>query len=253
MFDLSVFAYLDRHSGAIVAISAVGLAFITGVYVFLTYRLVREQSAGVKREIVEKIYQPLSDAMGSILDTNPPNDLNNWVQLKSDQPFLAYHHLIRDSLRRSLDDVSKRIDSSASGEFEAVRQDAGRVAAHLIQWPLAEQTHLISVEFVFPDWTRFESIELLFRSDVLAPSASAGSVVAIEITTERPDGGQDGSNGPEIPAAAFAEFVARLRAAVETDAEGKKSLELYRGFLAEIRRIRGQIEGESFESSMQAK
>ena len=65
--NMEPFEFIDDHSGTFVAVATIVLAGVTATYVLLTNRLVRAQHLGTKREIVEKLYRPIRDALEEMI------------------------------------------------------------------------------------------------------------------------------------------------------------------------------------------
>ena len=117
------FEWIDDHSGSVVALATVALVVITAGYVILTQRLVRGQHLGTKREIIEKIYTPISERLDEVVWGSWPR-LRIWDELKEQQPFLAFHHLIPNGIRDGLNELN---DTWAKSGQAAHRQLADAI------------------------------------------------------------------------------------------------------------------------------
>ena len=115
---MNFFEWIDDHSGSVVALATVALAAITIGYVILTQRLVRGQHLGTKREVIEKIYNPISEHLHEVIWGLWPRP-RLWDEFKEKQPFLAFHHVIPSEIRDGLNELS---DTWATSGEDAHRQ-----------------------------------------------------------------------------------------------------------------------------------
>ena len=243
--------YLDRHSGAAVTLATIVLAIVTLGYVWFTHRLVRTQYAGVKREIVEQVYKPISNALAKVLEGSPPYLVKDWQTIKESHAFLAYHFLLPNRLRKSLDDLDQDIAKFAQADHETLREGASRFAAQLVGYPLNAGVTRVSITLgLSPVGGSCDVVQIVIpptppdRSIFRAYVEARDEFVVPSVTTERADGGQHGENAQAIPVDEFPAFVQRLREAVEAGTATEEVLQRYRSFLLGVARIRGRITKE---------
>ncbi len=138
------FDTLEEHAASITAAATVTLAIVTIVYVRLTNQLVRRQDIGQKREIVEKLYKPLTTALSEQALEGSAPDIRVWSRFKEKQPFLANHHLIPNGLRVLLDALEDEAPAIETG-YDAIIE---RIRA------------LAVTEFGMPEGTPTEGLQL---------------------------------------------------------------------------------------------
>lgn len=128
---MNFFEWIDDHSGSVVALATVALVVITAVYVILTQRLVRGQHLGTKREIIEKIYTPISEHLDEVVWGSFPRP-RIWDELKERQPFLAFHHLIPIGIRDGLNELSDTWATSGQAAHQQLVQAIDDISARLV-------------------------------------------------------------------------------------------------------------------------
>ena len=126
--------FLNSNAGAITAIATVTLAILTAIYVLVTRTLAKEakrqadlllneRRSQLHRELIEKIYVPLSKEINPITEClvaeNPPV-FNEWTRIKEEIPFLAYR--IKKDLFEKLD-VLADIQSEYFWSYEKRRKE----------------------------------------------------------------------------------------------------------------------------------
>lgn len=121
------FDTLEEYAASITAAATVILAIVTVVYVRLTNDLVRRQDIGQKREIVEKLYKPLTTALSEQAFEGSGPDIGVWSRFKEKEPFLANHHLIPLDLRASLNTLEDE-ERDTEEAYEALVREVRTLA-----------------------------------------------------------------------------------------------------------------------------
>jgi hypothetical protein len=112
-------------------------AIATATLAIFTWRSLKqskkEKEIQIKREIIEKVYNIIFQNLKIILDGRKIENFENvypnywaWEEIKSSDPFIAYHYLIPQNLFKELNEFSKKIKEyekirvSLRGSFEVI-------------------------------------------------------------------------------------------------------------------------------------
>lgn len=247
------FDAIEKHAATVSAFATVVLALATLWYVRVTNRLVRRQDISQKREIVEKLYEPLLSSLDRQVNDGSYLDMDIWKTFKENEPFLAYHHLIPPELRTSLDELEKRT-TEAQSVYDELVQGLRRFTPDILGLPPESSTGSVSafvtcsVPAMFEQSLRFTThvFGLVLDERTFADKAHYHRIDDADHVTLEISGAP---NPRPVTLEDVSQVVGRFTDAIMRDEHLLSQLENYRSTMREVRNLCRQLDMELSRAS----